>query len=1010
MDAVSKKPPMRPLDPLLIQSFPAPPTHIPVTPTSPNPPPSRPPSTPLPPVPGPSRISGHETFLLLQQGASRSRRSSKLSLASVDRDTTLSRPPSAASPPHSPSSITHPHSIAFSISEELDGLPPADDDDILLGIDVPAQMPSPSRRHNPANESISSIDVRDILDAAGGADYYSDDADTLGALPPLRTPSTRRVHRTKHTSSLSLADPIDPQTIPRTQKTSSPPAPPRSPPSPDITAILSTTPRPVRSRLYSSSLSTPSAPRLPSTKRRASEGLGVSRSSSRSKPRLSDPVLSATRYADSPQGFTYDEDGYADREDMDDEAEDDDDTRSWIDHDEYGKPIPYTKPTSSRSRHEFDEGDRTSFGADDGHYAGEDKDTEERYRQLEGYASGSGSGSESSLDLHTPLPHLMVRHGLLSPRSKLLPQPESQANGRESVVSLASTKTNTSLLKDSRDTVTRRVRHRDGKLLKGGIGLTTGLGWSDSEDEDAPSALTRRISSLNLSRRSSLASLSLSTSHHALSRNTSILSHSTSFSHTTSTSHVHPPSRAYSSSTLHEGYMHESELGIDEWGALTRSTSESNQTYKPKTNQPRWSSHSLPSSSSSARKHQLPKPKTLSGMAPTAWSGRANGSGRMSVASNTSASSGFSSSGVTGMIQEEDEGLTIGGGGSGERASTSAALLAAGVSASVRRGLAQGPVMRSRTPTSTSSHGVYNGRTPVAVPVPTRRRTEEDGVGVGMNNTSTSSLSTASSLSIPLPITPLDGDDAGTTTTTTTTGLAFIDKSLPPLPTPTPTLRRSPGSANLSAAAAGGGGDKGTIARGGFAFPTQPRARAISSSAVGSGSTIEAPALVGSYSGPPPPTTATSTSQMMSPPTPRPLRLAQSPYLRPKTPSSLPTPTLTRDRPAVPVPVPSIPTAAGPYLARAPLALSGFASNAAASSSTPSLVVYHSTPGTPRTPLEKPKPRTGTGMVYRSTTGPSRMRLPSAAAGVGGSGGGGGVGAAKVQVQVQAGGPRAIAL
>ena len=42
---------MRPLDPLLLGSFPAPPTHIPLTPTSPNPPPSRPPSSPLPPLP-----------------------------------------------------------------------------------------------------------------------------------------------------------------------------------------------------------------------------------------------------------------------------------------------------------------------------------------------------------------------------------------------------------------------------------------------------------------------------------------------------------------------------------------------------------------------------------------------------------------------------------------------------------------------------------------------------------------------------------------------------------------------------------------------------------------------------------------------------------------------------------------------------------------------------------------------------------------------------------------------
>jgi hypothetical protein len=40
--------------------------------------------------------------------------------------------------------------------------------------------------------------------------------------------------------------------------------------------------------------------------------------------------------------------------------------------------------------------------------------------------------------------------------------------------------------------------HRDGNLLRGGIGLTTGLGWSDSEDEDAPSPLTRQLSAVDL--------------------------------------------------------------------------------------------------------------------------------------------------------------------------------------------------------------------------------------------------------------------------------------------------------------------------------------------------------------------------------------------------------------------------------------------------------------------------------------------------------------------------------
>ena len=95
------------------------------------------------------------------------------------------------------------------------------------------------------------------------------------------------------------------------------------------------------------------------------------------------------------------------------------------------------------------------------------------------------------------LRHLMLRHGLLSPHSKLLPGSASRSgtphapygvDGRPgSILSLASNAsmtnasimTKSGIIKDERDTPTRRVRHRDGRLLAGGIGLTTGLGWSD---------------------------------------------------------------------------------------------------------------------------------------------------------------------------------------------------------------------------------------------------------------------------------------------------------------------------------------------------------------------------------------------------------------------------------------------------------------------------------------------------------------------------------------------------
>lgn len=111
----------------------------------------------------------------------------------------------------------------------------------------------------------------------------------------------------------------------------------------------------------------------------------------------------------------------------------------------------------------------------------------------------------------------MFRDGLLSPRSKLLPpgssphgpypflydnDDPSEVNRARSALStvsngtqILSTLSNTHLTsssatmgsamtksgywKDPRDTERRRLRHKDGQLLRAGMGLTTGLGWSD---------------------------------------------------------------------------------------------------------------------------------------------------------------------------------------------------------------------------------------------------------------------------------------------------------------------------------------------------------------------------------------------------------------------------------------------------------------------------------------------------------------------------------------------------
>ncbi|KAJ6518661.1 hypothetical protein C8R45DRAFT_1084769 [Mycena sanguinolenta] len=189
--------------------------------------------------------------------------------------------------------------------------------------------------------------------------------------------------------------------------------------------------------------------------------------------------------------------------------------------------------------------------------------------------------ADSDIDLHTSLPQLMLHHGFLSPHSKLLSPPASVAPSPAPSPSSALFPTGDPLPRDTRDTPKRRVRHRDGKTLRGGIGLTTGLGWSDSEDEDAPSALTRRISSLNLhqsasqlglSRASSLSrsarASTFSSSTHSYgsvlgSARTSAFSssHTSTFSSSTSRS----TSRARRTQSEHEGT--DTDMSVDEFGA-----------------------------------------------------------------------------------------------------------------------------------------------------------------------------------------------------------------------------------------------------------------------------------------------------------------------------------------------------------------------------------------------------------------------------------------------------------
>ncbi len=218
--------------PVLLEAFPAPPSHIP----SPNPPPTGPPSLPLPPVPGPSRISVDEQLLFLSSVVNRSRRSSRYSVASSQRDsvisigssghagsTGVSKRASTAShlPPINPArreSVipmrTSPRTPTFGRPTISLSLAPAPNSHLTPGEQltrlsvspiplsdieddetepVPQRMPSPfldsfwrrSKHHQ--NESISSIDVRDILGVeVDGSDEPIGDSPTLSH--PLNSP------------------------------------------------------------------------------------------------------------------------------------------------------------------------------------------------------------------------------------------------------------------------------------------------------------------------------------------------------------------------------------------------------------------------------------------------------------------------------------------------------------------------------------------------------------------------------------------------------------------------------------------------------------------------------------------------------------------------------------------------------------------------------------------------------------------------------------------------------
>ncbi|KAI0795615.1 hypothetical protein C8Q75DRAFT_803487 [Abortiporus biennis] len=501
--------------PLLLSSFPAPPTYIPpspllgsprILPSSPNlspsflgtnPPPSLPPSSPLPPVPGPSPITEHETLMFIS--AARNRRASKLSITSTSstsrRDSIASvMSGSNGSIPSLSPSLTP---IDSSSSRSLRSL--ASSSSLTLPMRFPS-VHSLSKEPRIREEDPSEMAHSSILDTNYDEGFWNDEPK-----PHLSVTVSSAPHSpTKPDYSPSLSDAHTPDILKdvsplrgfKRQASKSnlqraisitklnkelPPLPnaegdqDRSK-SPDIKDILASTPRPRRKSAgsigHSKSRSSHQKLRRSSTrtglKRRGSEDPGIDFSQSH----LAGPSSRANRSSELP---------YVQRDDDDDGSAASD----------YGECIDATGTT----------------------YELFDPDVEEK---LERQLDGGFSDSDSDIDIHTPLPNLMLRDGMLSPYSTLLPdmsRAPSPSGGRpgsiRSFATTGSVMTKSGILKDPRDSQRRRVRHRDGKLLRGGIGLTTGLGWSDSEDEDAPSPLTKRISSFTAgSRRSSSNSLS----------------------------------------------------------------------------------------------------------------------------------------------------------------------------------------------------------------------------------------------------------------------------------------------------------------------------------------------------------------------------------------------------------------------------------------------------------------------------------------------------------------------
>ena len=219
--------------PQILESFPAPPSHIPLPPL--NPPPTGPPSAPLPPLPSsPSPISEQDQLFILSSVANRTRRSSRYSqrdsssnASSPSRDSMLSsRSASSMGPISRSNSLTTPTCPSplqqFTIPGSLSDI--SDSDTEAAKTTTILNSPPLLRRPHQHNDSITSIDISDVLGV------YPDAVNEDHQRSRLQS-TARYIQRT------SVGHPIDPQVDFQNSISASPP--PAILPAPSLSPSLS---------------------------------------------------------------------------------------------------------------------------------------------------------------------------------------------------------------------------------------------------------------------------------------------------------------------------------------------------------------------------------------------------------------------------------------------------------------------------------------------------------------------------------------------------------------------------------------------------------------------------------------------------------------------------------------------------------------------------------------------------------------------------------------------------